>query len=48
MICSANQWNGFYIIETSVMKELKLEIELKKYLRPELCLKQNMDFLNWV
>ena len=22
LICSANQWAGFYIIETSVMKEL--------------------------
>ena len=22
VICSANQWNGFYMIETSVMKEL--------------------------
>ena len=23
MICSANQWTGFYMIGTSVMKELK-------------------------
>ena len=23
MICSANQWNGFYVIKFSVMKELK-------------------------
>ena len=23
LICSANQWTGFYIIGTSVMKELK-------------------------
>ena len=23
MICSANQWTGLYMIETSVMKELK-------------------------
>ena len=30
------------------MKEFKLEIELKKYLRPELCLKQNMDLLHWL
>ena len=22
LICSANQWTGFYMIETSVMKEL--------------------------
>ena len=24
LICSANQWTGFYMIETYVMKELKL------------------------
>ena len=24
MICSANQWIGFYMIETSVMKELNV------------------------
>ena len=23
LICSANQWTGFYMIQTSVMKELK-------------------------
>ena len=22
LICSTNQWNGFYMIETSIMKEL--------------------------
>ena len=24
LICSANQWTGFYMIGTSVMKELKI------------------------
>ena len=24
LICSVNQWTGFYMIETSVMTELKL------------------------
>ena len=24
LICSANQWTGFYIVGTSVMKELKI------------------------
>ena len=24
MICSANQWNGFYMVTAPVMKELKL------------------------
>ena len=28
LICSANQWTGFYMIGTSVMKELKLKTEI--------------------
>ena len=26
LTCKANQWTGFYMIGTSVMKELKLKI----------------------
>ena len=33
-ICSANHWAGFYMIGTSVMKELKANIET-----PDLCVK---------
>ena len=33
-ICSANQWAGFYMIGTSVMKELEGNIET-----PDLCVK---------
>ena len=29
LICSANQWTGFYMISASVMKELKRDIEWK-------------------
>ena len=30
LICSANQWSGFYMITVSVMKELNHEQILKK------------------
>ena len=29
LICTANQWTGFYMIGTSIMKDLKLNIGLK-------------------
>ena len=31
LICRANQWAGFYMIGTSVMKELKYILRLRFY-----------------
>ena len=31
LICSANQWNGFYKIGSSVLKEFKKDIEIESY-----------------
>ena len=36
MICSANQWTGLYMIETSVMKELKKALLHASLLKIEL------------
>ena len=49
LICRADQWNGFYMIGTSVMKELKLSFQIK--IRVILCLifnpfVANTPFLN--
>ena len=31
LICSANQWNGFYKIGSSVLKEFMKDIEIESY-----------------
>ena len=31
LICSTNQWPGFYVIETSFMKELRKQVCLQAF-----------------
>ena len=38
MICSANQWIGFYMITASVMKELKPTRKTLSSIRSEYCI----------
>ena len=35
MICKANQWTGFYMIRTSIMKELNIVIYTVRYTNKE-------------
>ena len=45
LICSANQWTGFYMITASVMNELNLKdtVQLSEdYVKPISCLYENI------